>query len=1794
MASNNSTAEGFLTDGAAPVAAEDFLVSTPKDEAGSFLGKAPKKRAQFVKDETDKAFPFRVATADEFLEGKSFEADRPDEFQDEEPKGNPVARFASSAVEAAGETAKSFGKGVVKTAKALADGDFRKLGASFAEGAAGFGKMLASDIPNTVAGKAQEATAYLSGDEDLHQAVKYGNYLDKTYEANRRAPVEAGGKGKTVAGDIARALPFGLNKDADQIDKEVDPDISTTLGIAADPMAARNILKAVAQSGKIVASDVIKNAAGANASSPVEGFLEKALAETADKASDASKSVREIINDRKLLSAEGKQPIADLLGNLPGVRTVVDSVKAAPAVLDTISNAAKVGKGLTKALREGGEAGLSPVMTAARNSGTDAAAGLMKLAPVADPIINLLRSVPEGAKEYGKSAAMMAGLQPLAEDDFSAESFGRGAGTGAAMQGISSALIAVPLRGVRKQQAQAADITKWYNSKDDAQRQIIQHMYKDSGLSVGRLHKQVEVESIAKGFASESGIQDVQIKYVMDPNNATTPEQKQFVADTPEMFDSGITGKGGEFDPNTGVIKINADVLNPDLTTFHEVMHSMFKLMPKESKAGIAFETAKQQMKQTLFGATSPDGVTIKKGAYSEKDLIKKYEEYWDKFKPTPELIQLKNEADSKYLNGYKLNEVGKDFMADELLAEHFSDWANRSKAGLRETASKSSGVLSKLFGSDRLYNKEATWGLEPVFMNYLKAGLEGMGVDFNKNGIPVDLKGNPIKYGSGIYNELTRSTEVDRAIARFVEAKEGYTQTFDSGKPTKPKYNTQITLSDIGAIKPEELAPGDKKKLEKYLVNSGLVETKADDAGNPVPMLRADGSYKVLTIRDLKKLQSNRQEALISAIERAGDDGDPDSVSVNRGLLGGYTGRVSGKYLSEKQLQSINDLPSILFPKDLKKRLVKINEILRSTDINERMKPVFIDYNKVSDNAGNVEREGRLVSPFGIFISKKGNVLVQVYDVMNLSQNIDKVLKEKFAMSSMFDGLTPEDRKQSILIDLEKVTTNHLNGLPGETGLGLKGLEKRKFIDAILGAKLSKGDIAAAAEQGDMISNSMLNPLRNEGLETSAVRTFRLDRMNDIDPNFGGDIRMYMDYEKNKKMFAPSEMKETPKFYSELENQISAIKQDKFTPDQLRGMLRGKIKEEEMKWVGEPALKSLEGKKTITKAEALEAVKANAVRFEDSISMPVDDYYKTLKIQGQGMGTTIIDGRGEVVARFSSEKKAQEAIDRKSIKAPNAGKFSKYQLPGGENYREVVVNLPKVVNDPYQVKQDASGLYRVFDSNASSFMEKEGYGYASEVEAQEAAKSYFDGYKNAVENNTSSTRANTGNIFVSSHYPEGNYLMHMRVNDRVDSSGKKGTFIEEIQSDRHQQGREKGYSEDLKPFTNQESKEWTDLTNRISNKDATLTPEDLEKYKAYGLKNQELRARRDLIPDAPYRKDWGVQSFKRALNDAVASNHDWVGWTDGSTQGKRYKLSDQIDMVRATKWEDGDYVLKVYKDGKEFKDFRKISADEMSNTIGKELAKKISDEAKVVDPKSTNFDDWVEVSGLDLDVGSEGMKGFYDNILPKEVQKYIQKMGGKVEKGKLNAGIPEDTEIRWTEDSDGKQKIEWDGNEKEFDTEKEAKEFRDSLREGSTPIWKVNITPEMTKSLKEKGQALYQPGHDVKPGAFGPKSIIPTAPSKLDLIPKRDILNRSSVRFQPLTDYAKDQGRTIPDMAKERMAVNPKLSYTDAVEELIQIALRVVGPNEDQRQAVPGVRRRPLPALLGPRGFEPVPEELR
>ena len=393
--------------------------------------------------------------------------------------------------------------------------------------------------------------------------------------------------------------------------------------------------------------------------------------------------------------------------------------------------------------------------------------------------------------------------------------------------------------------------------------------------------------------------------------------------------------------------------------------------------------------------------------------------------------------------------------------------------------------------------------------------------------------------------------------------------------------------------------------------------------------------------------------------------------------------------------------------------------------------------------------------------------------------------------------------------------------------------------------------------------------------------------------------------------------------------------------------------------------------------------------------------------------------------------------IDRQKLALP---KFSQYQLPGGENYREVVLAMPVgVISLPEGseiVKLDGEWFVKhpsgIFDGLISRV------GSTSKEGARGRALAELNKVRSGGQ----------GNQYTSSHFPDvPNYVAHARLNDRTDAEGRPGTFIEEIQSDRHQAGREKGYQNDEARMTNDELPEGYEVREGGTGKFEVWGPSGYVSgtyaaTQAESIAKAQERIKEGYnakIPDAPFRTTWPLQMFKRALAEAVAAGKQWIGWTTGETQAERYDLSKQINSIAAFKgdhWPEHIELEIRDKNDVLVVDSRAFEVKKLPDTIGKELAERIIGDLNE-DVTQTRY------SGLDLKVGGEGMKGFYDTILPKEIGKYVKQWGAGVVKGEIVSD--KDAQGNWA-------------------TTKE---------EGTTPIWRVNITPQM-KAGVEAGQALF------------------------------------------------------------------------------------------------------------------------
>ncbi len=426
------------------------------------------------------------------------------------------------------------------------------------------------------------------------------------------------------------------------------------------------------------------------------------------------------------------------------------------------------------------------------------------------------------------------------------------------------------------------------------------------------------------------------------------------------------------------------------------------------------------------------------------------------------------------------------------------------------------------------------------------------------------------------------------------------------------------------------------------------------------------------------------------------------------------------------------------------------------------------------------------------------------------------------------------------------------------------------------------------------------------------------------------------------------------------------------------------------------------------------------------------------------------------------------------------ATRFSEQVLPGGENYRELVVTMPmpksRIEYEIEEMRYD-DGTVR-FRARGPNFRSR---AMATRSAAEEELK------KMRVDYDEIDSRAQS---FTSRHFPKiTNYLAHARLNDRVDADGKPGTLFEELQSDRHQEGRKKGYkAQDPSAAFDKIQEKYFNTANSSQvtgpEKDglfkAAINVGTPDYFAAFGrtqdeakqnllrhlitkdpdyseVRDKPISGADNRIPDAPYRKDWPLMLFKRGLVDAVANGKEWIGWTTGDTQNERYGLEKHLNEVSLSKPFSGDarVHLEAYdKSNRRIID-KVIEQDEVAEHVGEELAAKLeSMPFTKSDVETSNGSivsrDMKRLRGLDLKVKGEGMRKFYDKMVVDEVRKYVKQWGAGVAK----SGLPMTAEL-WRGMSPS-QKMAYKG---------------DGV---AHQIWRVDITPQMRESIEATGQPLF------------------------------------------------------------------------------------------------------------------------
>jgi hypothetical protein len=619
----------------------------------------------------------------------------------------------------------------------------------------------------------------------------------------------------------------------------------------------------------------------------------------------------------------------------------------------------------------------------------------------------------------------------------------------------------------------------------------------------------------------------------------------------------------------------------------------------------------------------------------------------------------------------------------------------------------------------------------------------------------------------------------------------------------------------------------------------------------------------------------------------------------------------------------------------------------------------------------------------------------------------------------------------------------------------------------------------ASGSAGGKYWKKPSLNALMNTGeflqMGNEMRGSFPMSRLQDVIDNIGEPFiaiaKLAGEVDDNA-LEASDLAAATPPFYSQLSRAIDQKMPNAANAGQVMQIAMQNAKADEVKWSGlQQALVDMQDDKgKVTKEAVLKYLaEEGAVRFEE-VTLGQKQIQKRESILGEINRTgyqvyedygdwSISDYEGNDVEFDEVPEDVQSLLTALQAFEPKEGetsadykpdttyvlpRYAKYTLPGGENYREVVLTMPAsketmVVPHPKpEIANRLSGFaVRFPDGDYAGGNERPTF-WMTESSAREGIEKYPNEYKNN---------------YTSSHFPDiPNYVAHMRLNER-----DNGLFVEEFQSDRHQAGRKKGYFSSI-------AKEYLSKKGYVVRYDTDIKQYLVEKGRdmmAMGATEAEAIAKAQRadsyletgIPDAPFRTTWPLALFKRALRDAVASGKDWIGWTTGDTQNDRNDLRKQVDEVQAFKNDDGTFDIEAWKDGREIVSKESLRENQIADLVGKDLAEKIVNESGENLPlKGGKY-----YMGDDLKVGGSGMLGFYDNMLPNEIGNYVKQWGGKVEK----------SEISYSQDYK-----DW-REQRKLPATQETLDQYDKEKVGKSPIWSVKITPKMKKGV-EAGQALF------------------------------------------------------------------------------------------------------------------------
>jgi len=261
------------------------------------------------------------------------------------------------------------------------------------------------------------------------------------------------------------------------------------------------------------------------------------------------------------------------------------------------------------------------------------------------------------------------------------------------------------------------------------------------------------------------------------------------------------------------------------------------------------------------------------------------------------------------------------------------------------------------------------------------------------------------------------------------------------------------------------------------------------------------------------------------------------------------------------------------------------------------------------------------------------------------------------------------------------------------------------------------------------------------------------------------------------------------------------------------------------------------------------------------------------------------------------------------------------------------------------------------------------------------------------------------GSNYRGPYWDHSNVLVHVRFDERTSADGRRRLFMHEIQSDWHQQGLRDGYATNgparVESLLVQET-----IFARFDAGEITCDQRNVALLEMSQKRDQMQHAG---VPSAPLRKtgEWVLLAIKRMVRWAADEGFDQIAWATGDQAAGIFQLSQHVEQLVYQRRTGGSYQIigVAGEDVREMADC--VPPAELRGLVGKEIAERIiagdgrsieGYELLNADAFCSPLDTLLVLEGPDLRIGGDGLRAFYDRIVPATVQSWARGMGGSID----------------------------------------------------------------------------------------------------------------------------------------------------------------------------------------------------